>query len=68
MSEHASMALRQMEASWNQQQEANRILDEKEEHAWRSRYERPSCSDNAVITKTQSLLQTGKFQKRNSYT
>lgn len=37
MSEHASIALRQMEASWNQQQEANRILDEKEEHAWRSR-------------------------------
>ncbi|MBF1248654.1 hypothetical protein [Lautropia mirabilis] len=34
MSEHASMALRQMEASWSQQQEADSILDEKEEHAW----------------------------------
>lgn len=30
-------------------------------------YERPSCSDNAVITK-KGYLQTGKFQKRNSYT
>jgi hypothetical protein len=35
MSEHASMALRQMEASWSQQQEADCILDEEEEHAWR---------------------------------
>ena len=30
-------------------------------------YERPSCSDNGVITK-KGFLQTGKFQKRNSYT
>jgi hypothetical protein len=29
------MALRQMEASWSQQQEADCILDEEEEHAWR---------------------------------
>ena len=27
---------RQMKASWNQQQEADCILDEEEEHAWRS--------------------------------
>ncbi len=30
-------------------------------------YERPSCSDNAVITK-KGFLQTGKFQKRTAYT
>ena len=40
-----------MEASWSQQQDADSIHDEEDEHAWRSRYERPSCSDNAVITK-----------------
>ncbi|EFV93924.1 hypothetical protein HMPREF0551_2039 [Lautropia mirabilis ATCC 51599] len=37
MSERASKALRQMEASWSLQQDADSILDGEEEHAWRSR-------------------------------
>ena len=41
MIEHASKALRPMEASWSQQQDADSIHDEEEEHAWRSRYEQP---------------------------
>jgi len=52
-----------MEASWSQQQEADRILDEEERSTHELQYERTSCSDNAVITKTQRLSANGQVSE-----
>ena len=57
------MALRQMEASWSQQQEADRILDEEERSTHALQYERSSCSDNTVITKTQAISANGQVSE-----